>query len=251
MAEQRMGKLGPFQENTIVVGDCLGVMAVIEDKSIPIIMHDPPYNLNKKYGGLVNDNRDEDEYWAWYQAVAKEIYRVAADPSMLYVSCSDIQTCELRTIWNEVGFKYHQTLYWYGPNMPGKGSKIRWAHCWDIMGEPILLFLKGKRQHMLRAGSGFHTHNVFNHARPQRNFNDDLCRVHPTQKPVKLYQHILSRTPGGLVADFCVGSGASLIAADRLGRRWFGCDVNPEYVEMALERMEADWVKRAQLAMEL
>ena len=35
-----------------------------------------------------------------------------------------------------------------------------------------------------------------------------------------------------------MGSGTTAIAADRLGRRWFGCDTNPDYVKIALRRIE-------------
>ena len=48
-----------------------------------------------------------------------------------------------------------------------------------------------------------------------------------------------------------MGSGTTAVAADRLGRRWFGCDNNPEYVAMALERIEKDRLERSQLELGL
>jgi len=45
---------------------------------------------------------------------------------------------------------------------------------------------------------------------------------------------------GDLVADFFMGSGTTAVVADRLGRKFFGCDINPDYVEMALQRLEKD-----------
>lgn len=44
---------------------------------------------------------------------------------------------------------------------------------------------------------------------------------------------------GGLVFDMFLGSGTSLIAAERIGRRFRGCDINPAYVDVAVER----WVQ--------
>lgn len=64
---------------------------------------------------------------------------------------------------------------------------------------------------------------------------------YPTQKPEALLERILSASsgPGDLVGDFCAGSGTTLAAAHRLGRRWIGCDSNPAAVEVASRRLEA------------
>jgi len=63
---------------------------------------------------------------------------------------------------------------------------------------------------------------------------------HPTPKPEWLLERIVSVTsnPGDLVADFFMGSGTTAVAAQKLGRHFFGCDANPEYVAMAEKRLE-------------
>ncbi len=62
----------------------------------------------------------------------------------------------------------------------------------------------------------------------------------PTQKPLALLERIIraSSDPGDLVADFFCGSGTTLVAAAKLGRRWLGCDVSPEAVRIARSRLE-------------
>ena len=72
--------------------------------------------------------------------------------------------------------------------------------------------------------------------------------VHLAQMPEKIIERIclLASEEGDLIADFFMGSGTTAVVADRLGRRWFGCDINPAYVEMALKRIEIDCKKRAQ-----
>ncbi len=64
---------------------------------------------------------------------------------------------------------------------------------------------------------------------------------YPTQKPLKLLERIVATCsrPGGLVADLCIGSGTTLVAAERLGRRWLGCDVSPLAVATARKRLLA------------
>ena len=63
-----------------------------------------------------------------------------------------------------------------------------------------------------------------------------------TQKPLKLLERLLLpvTNPGDLVADLCCGSGTTLEAAQRLGCRFAGMDVNPEAVAVALSRLKAE-----------
>jgi len=61
----------------------------------------------------------------------------------------------------------------------------------------------------------------------------------PTQKPEKLLERIIkaSSNEGDLVADFFCGSGTTLVTAEKLGRRWIGCEINPEAVATAQGRL--------------
>ena len=62
---------------------------------------------------------------------------------------------------------------------------------------------------------------------------------YPTQKPAALYERIVraSSNVGDLVVDPFCGSGTTLLAAKRLGRRWAGCDLNPRAVALANRRV--------------
>lgn len=63
---------------------------------------------------------------------------------------------------------------------------------------------------------------------------------YPTQKPEVLLERIISSCTdkGDVVADFFCGSGTTLAVAQRLGRRWLGCDVSPEAVRLTRKRLE-------------
>ena len=58
-------------------------------------------------------------------------------------------------------------------------------------------------------------------------------RRHRYEKPVAVYEHILARAclPGHLVLDPFAGSGSSREAAEKLGLRWAGCDIDPQFAE--------------------
>ncbi len=64
----------------------------------------------------------------------------------------------------------------------------------------------------------------------------------PTQKPLALLERIVSAgsDAGDLVADFFCGSGTTLVAARRLGRRWLGCDNSARSIAIARKRLAAE-----------
>lgn len=60
---------------------------------------------------------------------------------------------------------------------------------------------------------------------------------HPTEKPSELLVDILSNTPPGDVYDPFIGSGTTMVAAEQTRRICYGCDLDPRYIAVALERM--------------
>ena len=65
-------------------------------------------------------------------------------------------------------------------------------------------------------------------------------RVHPTQKPVALAEWVYAQygEDVDLIFDPFLGSGMSLIAAQNVGKRVFGCELSPEYVDTVVARFE-------------
>lgn len=67
-------------------------------------------------------------------------------------------------------------------------------------------------------------------------------RIHPTQKPVKLYEWLLSKyaKPGDKILDTHVGSASSLIACERAGLKYCGFEIDPDYYAKAKARLDAE-----------
>jgi len=68
----------------------------------------------------------------------------------------------------------------------------------------------------------------------------DVQRIHPTQKPVKLYQWLLTNyaKPGQRILDTHLGSGSSAIAAHYFGADFVGCELDPDYYKAATDRFD-------------
>lgn len=224
--------------DVIYPNDCMGPkgMKRLPNESIPLVVTDPPYNLGKDYGETYNDKRPEEEYWKDYKRWFSEIFRVARDPSRLYVSCIPRQMWKIRPLLEKIGWKYCQFIVWHSRNcfIAGKVSKKRINQPWTMTFEVILLFKKGKPPKMLNALSEL-TFDVMIISSPQRNFKDNK-RYLSTQKPVKLIKTIIKRTPGDIVLDPFLGSGTTTIACKEAGRHYIGFEINPEHYEIAKTR---------------
>ena len=63
--------------------------------------------------------------------------------------------------------------------------------------------------------------------------------LHPTTKPVELIARMVANNsrPGELVYDPFCGSGSTILAAHQLARISYGCEIDPGYVAVALERL--------------
>ena len=63
-------------------------------------------------------------------------------------------------------------------------------------------------------------------------------KVHPSQKPVKLCTDILAEIDGAIIADFYIGSGTTMVAAQNLGRKCYGIEISENYCAVILQRMK-------------
>lgn len=76
----------------------------------------------------------------------------------------------------------------------------------------------------------------------QENMKDKEYRIHPTQKPVALYEWILNKfaDPGAIILDTHVGSASSLIACRRTNHKYVGFEIDPVYYAAAKKRLDAE-----------
>ena len=67
-------------------------------------------------------------------------------------------------------------------------------------------------------------------------------KIHPTQKPVALYEWLLDKyaKPGDIILDTHVGSASSLIACHKMRHNFVGFEIDPEYYSQAKERLDAE-----------
>ena len=74
----------------------------------------------------------------------------------------------------------------------------------------------------------------------QQDMKNKEHRIHPTQKPVRLYEWLLKNyaKPGDRILDTHLGSGSSAIACDIMGYDFTGYEIDKDYFTAAKERLE-------------
>ena len=146
---------------------------------------------------------------------------------------------ELKAAGHAVYDEMLNLVVWVKSNA-GQGSFYRSQH------ELIGVFRVGRSPHLNTIELGRHGRsrsNVWKYAgantfRPER--MDDL-RVHPTVKPVSMVADAIkdcTRRNNIVIDTFC-GSGTTLLAAERVGRRACGMEIDPRYVDVAIRRWQA------------
>lgn len=80
------------------------------------------------------------------------------------------------------------------------------------------------------------------HGMLQQNMKNKEIRIHPTQKPIALYEWILSRyaMPGDIILDTHVGSASSLIACYNTNHKFVGFELDKHYYELSKKRLDAE-----------
>jgi DNA modification methylase len=122
----------------------------------------------------------------------------------------------------------------------GMGSLYRSKH------ELIFVYRVGTASHLNMVELGRHGRNrtnVWDYAsvNSMRGSRREDLALHPTVKPTGLVADAIQDVTrhGDLVLDLFLGSGTTLIAAERTGRRFRGLDIDPAYVDVAIERWSA------------
>jgi len=219
--------------NKIICGDCLEVMTGFPDGCMDIVFCDPPYNLGKKYGINWDDDLRPREYWAWFEKLMAGLSRVCVT-GYLYLFHSDKGVYNAKPIIEAAGFRYVQTLIWWGKN--GYSHQLH-RRTWSYRHEPFIFSVKGEPETLSVGAEDVDFTSVFDVPRPQSNYREG--RYHPTEKPIELYRRLLARTPGRLVFDPTCGAGSACIASCQKERCFVGIDNSEEYCLKARDRISA------------
>jgi len=186
--------------------DCLEAMKLMKDNQFDLAIVDPPYGLErfKKGGSVVNKYGDENKHWNNIKPKKEyftELFRISKKQIIWGANNFNLPTSEYFVIWQK------------GNALDFSFAMVEMA--WTNIKKPAKLF-----KHL--------------HAQ-----NKDK-RIHPTQKPVKLYEWLLINyaKEGDKILDTHLGSGSIAIACHNLCYDLTGYELDKEYYDNAIKRIK-------------
>jgi len=221
---------------------------LMDGETARMVFTDPPYNVpidghvcglgSVKHAefAMASGEMSEAEFVAFLQTVLRHMVGVSTDGAIHFVCMDWRHLFELLTAGRKVYSDLKNLCVWNKTN-GGMGSLYRSKH------EMVAVFKAGDAPHVNNVELGVHGRyrtNVWDYAGINTFGKDrdaDLA-MHPTVKPVALVEDAIldcSRR-GDIVLDAFSGSGTTLIAAERSGRRGFGLELDPQYVDATLKR---------------
>jgi DNA modification methylase len=210
---------------------------------------DPPYNV--RIGGhavsagrhrefaMASGEMSEAEFRSFLADTLGAAARVSRDGAVHFV-CMDWRHMDDVSAVGRAIYGERLNLCIWNKSNAGMGSLYRSKH------ELVFVYRVGMAPHLNMVELGRHGRNrtnVWDYASVNSlrgNRREDLA-LHPTVKPTGLVADAIMDVTrrGDLVLDLFLGSGTTLMAADRTGRRFRGLDIDPAYVDVAIERWSA------------
>jgi DNA modification methylase len=207
---------------------------------------DPPYNVPiKKHASTRDIHREfamasgemsDAEFEAFLRASLSACASVTRDGGVHFV-CMDWRHMDVVSTVGKTVYNKLLNLCVWNKSAAGMGSLYRSKH------ELIFVYRVGSTPHFNAIELGRHGRNRTNvwdysSANSLRGTRRADLDLHPTVKPVTMVADAMCDVTkqGDVVLDAFLGSGTSLIAAERAHRRLIGCDIDPGYVQLAIER---------------
>jgi len=225
-------------------GDCLELMKSIPDKSIDMVLTDPPYGTTACKWDVVIPF---EPMWEQLERITKDngaICLFGSEPFSSHLRLSNLKMFKYDWIWDKV--------------KPGNifNSKRQPLTSHEI----ISIFGKKPNYYPIKSGNEIRKTKIYSKSLTQNHpdYNDERVlvgkfpkqlikfsnanqkgRLHPTQKPVALLEYLIKTytLENETVLDFTMGSGSTGVACKNLNRKFIGIEKDDKYFEISKERI--------------
>lgn len=244
----------------ILIGDTFSLLPHLPKQWIDLLIADPPYNLDKDFGGQRFSRRSHEEYRAYTRSWLEPLLPQLKPTASVYICCDWKSSLVIGDVLQEY-LPVRNRITWQREK--GRGAASNWKNSmediWYATASDSYTFhldavrirkrviapyrVDGKPKDWDETPDG-----NFRNTCPS-NFWDDISvpywsmpenTLHPTQKPEKLLAKLIlaSSNPGDLVFDPFLGSGSTAVTAKKLGRHYCGIEQNELYCIWAEKRLE-------------
>lgn len=249
----------------LYLGDCREILPILGN--VDAVVTSPPYGQQRDYGSKIED---------WRSVVSSSLSAVSGDPQILVNLGLIHKDGEVIEYWNDLlidmrsaGWRLfgwyvwdkqdamagdwngrlapaHEWIFHFNRNarQPNKVVQCKGAGLLGYKGNSGLRRPDGSLSGWTGMGKPTQDFKIADSViriQPQKDRTDPLIKQHPAVYPVDLPRLLIDSytAQGELVVDPFVGSGTTGVAAVKLGRRFFGIEIEPSYFDLACRRIEA------------
>lgn len=243
----------------LMKGDCLERMKEIPDKSVDMVLTDPPYGTTAcKWDSVIPFK----EMWVELKRVIRNeksaIVLFGSEPFSSILRASNIVDFKYDWIWHKTRpgdvfnaknkpMKTHETISVFSSGTTANGSSRKMVYFPQgvsaTSSRKDVNNFKGKQRAFIGDRPSLaekYTPHGSNYPRSILKFsNDNHASFHPTQKPVALLEYLIKTytLEGETVLDFTMGSGSTGVACKNLNRNFIGIERDDKYFEIAEKRI--------------
>ena len=223
--------------NKVILGDCLEIIKKIPDKTIDLLVTDPPYSINLNGGGSIKKKID-------YRK--KDLLGIGSHPAFTLIPFLETVRPKLK--------KFHAYIWMSKNTLP---ETLNWVlknkFMWNILIwskiNPIPAYNNTYLSDIeycvfIREKGGCHWTKGLSYETYKKVMVDLVQHLpgHPTPKPLWMMEKLIkiSSQPGNIILEPYAGSGTTCIAAKNLKRNFIGIEINPIYAKYANQRLRVD-----------
>ena len=225
--------------NKITLGDSYSLIKEIPDKSIDLIIIDPPYLIENTNGGTrsrlaksirgMNTEIEERKLTSGIDSnIFKDLIRIQKNIN-IYIWCNGKQIPDYLDFFVKQNHCKFDILIWNKTNATPLYSNK---------------YMNDKEYCLYFRKNGYCNPKNYNDAKTvwymPINISDKKKYKHPTIKPLKIIKTLIknSSNEGDIILDCFSGSGTTCVAAKELGRKYIGIEIDPEYHKISIDRLE-------------
>ncbi len=240
------GELIELGNHHLLCGDSSKLSALrklIGDSKVHLFFTDPPYNCNyysgnrpqpekaqpkqsRQWERIYCDNLNQDQYTKWLGTVLRNVSKFLAAGAPVYIWNGHRQFGPMHQLLGSIGIKVSCVITW---------AKESFAIGFGDYNQQTEFCLYG----WLENNGAHRWYGPTNESTLWQIHRDPTKEYkHPTQKPLELAERAIrnSSRRGQIVLDTFLGSGTTLIAAERLSRKCFGIEIDPHYCDVVVRR---------------
>jgi DNA modification methylase len=251
----KLGDLWLLERHRVLCGNALDpeiFAALMGEQRAPMVFTDPPYNvpieghasglgaIHHRPFPMASGEMNDAEFTAFLTQTCRNLAAFSTGGSLHYI-CMDWRHLDVVLAAGREAYGEFKNLCVWVKDNAGMGSLYRSQH------ELVLVFKQrgGEHRNNVQLGRfGRNRSNVWHYpganSFARHGEESNLLALHPTVKPVALVADAIldNSARGDIVLDAFLGSGTTVIAAERTGRRCCGLELDPGYVDTAIRRWQ-------------